>query len=116
MNQDLEQTPTTPQVKVLRPKAALREAVEDVFYNMGGPDAMLKWVQESTVNRRIFYKDILPKLIPREVRGEIGGKDGGPMKMVIEWAQGDVRPAIEATTGAIADTIAGVIAATNDED
>lgn len=78
---------TTAPVKVLRKN--LREAVEEVFWEMGGPEGMMGWARESTANKRIFYKDILPKLIPRELRGEITGKDGGPMKMVVAW-EGDV--------------------------
>lgn len=83
---------------------------------MGGPEAMIKWVGESTVNKRIFYKDILPKLIPREVRGQIGGEGGGPMKMVIEWAGGaSPNPTVATTTSAIANTITGVLASSEED-
>lgn len=69
----------------------LRTCVEDVFHDLGGGAALKSWVQESTVNKRIFFKDILPKLIPRDIRQELTGKGGEPMKMVIQW-QGDQSP------------------------
>ena len=63
----------------------IRSAIEDVFAEMGGSDGMVKWITESTVNKRIFYKDILPKVIPRQVQGELSGPGGAPMKMLVEW-------------------------------
>lgn len=80
----------------------LREAVEDVFWELGGPDGMMKWTGESTANKRIFYKDILPKLIPKELRGELTGANGGPMKLVVAW-EGDV-PA-SAPAGAVLQAV-----------
>lgn len=63
----------------------LRRSVEDVFEELGGSDGLVSWVKESTVNKRIFYKDILTKVIPRQLNGELSGPGGGPMKMVVEW-------------------------------
>ena len=63
----------------------LREMVTEVFVDLGGKEAMMAWVNESTINRRIFYKDIFPRLIPKEVNSKISGTDGGPVRMVIEW-------------------------------
>lgn len=62
----------------------LREAIEDAFYDMGGIDDLKAWVAQSTVNKRIFYKDILTKVIPKQVDAEISGKDGKPI--VFQWA------------------------------
>lgn len=103
------------QVIAPRPKLALRTAVEDVFWQMGGSEAMFQWVGESTVNKRIFYKDILPKMIPREMRGEITGADGGPMKMVIEWA-GVEQEKTPLPSIALAHIVSEVIQANNEED
>lgn len=100
---------------ILPPRKALREAIEEVFYKIGGPEDMINWVQESTVNRRIFYKDILPKLIPREMRGEIGGRGSDPIKMVIEWAtQPNIPSAV--TTSAISSMVSEMVASNNTED
>ena len=73
-------------IKTPRSRKDLREAVEDVFDGLGGTAALIAWAGESTVNRRIFYKDILTKVIPKHVQGEFGGIDGKPIKMVVEWA------------------------------
>jgi hypothetical protein len=91
--------------KVLRQN--LRDAVEDVFWDLGGPAGMMDWVKESTANKRIFFKDILPKLIPKQLNAEFGGAGGGPMKLVIEW-QGEVPASAAATAlmGAVQTAVA----------
>ena len=94
INEVVSQTPqpqTPPTEVVVMPRKNLREAVEDVFYNLGGTDGMITWVKESTANRRIFYKDILPKLIPKQMIAEFSGPQGGPMRMVVEWAEDNGR-------------------------
>lgn len=78
-------SPEPPVQVVTLPRKNLREAVEDVFHELGGTKGMIDWVKESTANRRIFYKDILPKLIPKHIQGEFSGPDGAPMKMIVEW-------------------------------
>lgn len=77
----------SPQQPVATPRLRkdLRKSVEDVFEDLGGADGLVNWVKESTVNKRIFYKDILTKVIPRQLTGEITGAGGGPVKMVVEW-------------------------------
>ena len=113
-NQDIDIPIDPTEVLPPRKKHALREAVENVFWQMDGAEGMLRWVEESTVNRRIFYKDILPKMIPREMRGEITGADGAPMKMVIEWA-GDSNTPQELVSTALSTVVSGVIQANNEE-
>jgi len=66
-------------------KRNLRDQIEDVFNDLGGVEGMSLWAKESTANKRIFYKDILPKLIPKEIVGEFSGPNKGPMRMVVEW-------------------------------
>jgi hypothetical protein len=84
----------------------LRTCVEDVFHDMGGSKALHDWVAESTVNKRIFFKDILPKLIPRDIRQEISGKGGEPMKMVIQWQGDQPAPAIGDAANSLLKAIA----------
>jgi hypothetical protein len=67
-----------------RPKTNLRDDIEEVFSQLGGPSGMIEWVRESTANKRIFFSQILPRCIPRETK--ITGGDGGPMRMVVSWA------------------------------
>ena len=68
----------------VRPKT-LRDEIEQAFQRLGGVDALVNWAEESTVNRRIFYSVILPKIVPREMSAQISGDDGGPIRMSIEW-------------------------------
>lgn len=50
-----------------RPKKLdMRAVVENVFDSLGGEEGMVTWVKKSTANERIFYREMLPKLIPRE--------------------------------------------------
>jgi hypothetical protein len=81
-----EEKTNDPTLDVLPPikHIDMRQAVMDVFRELGGVSAMLTWAQANTANTRIFYKDILPKVIPRQA--EITGEGGGPVKMVVEWA------------------------------
>lgn len=92
--------------EIMPPKRKdLRTCVEDVFHEMGGAGALRDWIRESTVNKRIFYKDILPKLIPKDIRQELTGKGGEPVKMVISW-QGDQPPAMQEAASTIMKAIA----------
>lgn len=103
-------------VEIQRPvkiRRNLREAVEDVFWELGGPEGMMQWTTESTANKRIFYKDILPKLIPKQLTGELTGAGGGPMKLVVEWA-GDVPES--APAGAILQSITSIVSESLDPD
>lgn len=49
-----------------RPKLDMRSIMENVFTELGGEAGMVNWVKKSTANERIFYRDIVGKLIPRE--------------------------------------------------
>lgn len=77
--------PRNGEVEVVPVRKNLRDAIEDVFYELGGIEGMAAWAKENTANRRIFYKDIIPKLIPKEIVGEFTGANKGPIKMVVEW-------------------------------
>jgi len=39
---------------------------------------MITWAKSSTANERLFYSQILPKVIPREVNTSIGDGNGWP--------------------------------------
>lgn len=70
---------------IMPPTRNLREDIMDVFHDLGGTKAMLTWAQESTANKRIFYKDILPKVIPKQT--EVTGANGGAIKQEFIWSQ-----------------------------
>jgi hypothetical protein len=86
-------------------RKALRESVEDVYYNLGGEAGLQDWVEQSTVNRRIFYKDILPRLIPREMKQTITGSSKEPLRMVITWEDEDPSPPLGAAATGIMNAI-----------
>ena len=104
-----------PQTSIATPRLRkdLRRSVEDVFEELGGADGLVSWVKESTVNKRIFYKDILTKVIPRQLNGELSGPGGGPMKMVVEWQGPTV--VLPEQNAAPADVVMGMVTEMMDE-
>lgn len=46
-----------------------KHAIEHVFSGLGGVEGMLKWAQR---NKTAFYSHIYPKLLPRDMRENIG--------------------------------------------
>lgn len=97
--------------QVLPPQPTnIRTAIGDVFDQLGGVQGFANWVNESTANKRIFYKEILPKVVPREVQAEVSGPGGGPVKLVVEWAGGPVDHSPAAAT------VLNVIDAVTDND
>lgn len=88
---DLEMADHPPETP--RKPINFREVLEDVFTARGGTDGMIKWVGESTANTRIFYRDLLPKMIPREERVELSGPGGRPMEN--KWTVEIVEPDAE---------------------
>lgn len=51
-----------------------KQAIAEAFDKLGGTQALVTWAGESDDNKRVFYAQIWPKLIP--VQTEITGKDG----------------------------------------
>jgi hypothetical protein len=49
----------------------VREAILDVAANLGGSVGMLRWAQSDPVNERIFWSQIYPKTLPKEVKQDI---------------------------------------------
>lgn len=58
----------------------VREAILQVATGLGGPEQMLEWAKSDPVNERIFWSQIYPKLLPKEVKQELTGADGGPIQ------------------------------------
>lgn len=63
----------------------MRLVVEEVFHKLGGVDGMVEWVKSGTTNRNIFYSQILPRLMPKEIKQQVTGLNGGSMAMSIRW-------------------------------
>lgn len=68
----------------------LREEILEVHQRLGGTEGMLEWARQSETNQRIFYGQILPKLLPREVKAEVNSTnsvtfdEGTLKKMALE--------------------------------
>jgi hypothetical protein len=74
-------------------KADMIAFVQDAFEGIGeesgltGLQAFTKWAS-NPVNQSQFYTQIWAKLIPKDIKQEISGEGGGPVKMSISWMTG----------------------------
>ncbi|SAK19213.1 hypothetical protein UA17_01762 [Burkholderia multivorans] len=50
--------------------ANVKEAIEKVAAGLGGAEGMLAWAQSDPVNERIFWSQIYPKVLPKEIKAE----------------------------------------------
>jgi hypothetical protein len=50
-----------------------------VAEELGGAERMLHWAQADAANERLFWWQIFPKLLPRELKAEHSGPDGAPL-------------------------------------
>lgn len=58
-----------------RMTSEVRDAILKVASDLGGPDRLLAWAREAPENERIFWANIYPKLLPRDMH--IGVSGGG---------------------------------------
>ncbi len=70
-----------------RPKGALnhltqsvKQAIEIVAEGLGGAERMLAWVQADKANERLFWSQIYPKLLPKEIKAEHHGPNGEALR------------------------------------
>lgn len=61
-------------------KAAIQLAFED----LGGLERLVGWAN-APGNLGAFYTQIWAKIIPKDVKAEVTGQDGQPMRLVVEW-------------------------------
>lgn len=50
---------------------AAKEAIQHAFDESGGAEALTEWVMASDDNRKVFYSQIFPKLLPLQVAGNL---------------------------------------------
>lgn len=50
---------------------AAKEAIERVFDDLGGADGLKTWVAEDPLNKRVFYGNIWPKILPKEIKADV---------------------------------------------
>lgn len=48
-----------------------KQAIEYVAAGLGGADGMLRWAQLNETNERIFWSNIYPRVLPKEVKAEV---------------------------------------------
>jgi hypothetical protein len=58
--------------------AAVKEAIEQAFENIGGVPALVAWAKK---NPTLFYLHLFPKLLPLQVNH--AGRDSGPIE--VRW-------------------------------
>jgi len=61
-------------------KAMIQLAFED----LGGLPRLVEWAN-NPANLSQFYTQIWSKIIPKDIKSEITGNEGGPVKMSICW-------------------------------
>lgn len=62
-----------------------KAAIQLVFEDLGGANRLKEWANANPENLKAFYTQIWPKIIPKDVKAEVTGKNGQPMRMVFEW-------------------------------
>ena len=62
--------------------AAAKEALQLVFENLGGVEALETWVRSDPDNQKAFYVQVWPKLLPLQVNG---AGDNGEHIHAIKW-------------------------------
>lgn len=62
--------------------AAAKEALQTVFDNLGGVEALERWVKSDPDNQKAFYVQVWPKLLPLQVNG---AGDQGEHIHAIKW-------------------------------
>lgn len=65
-----------PKGAVNKTTKAAKEAIAEAFENMGGIQALVEWAGKNDDNRKVFYSQIWPKIVPLQ----IGGEPGNPLR------------------------------------
>jgi len=91
-----------------------RAMIHLAFDDLGGVDRLVKWANdpEHPGNLSAFYTQIWSKIIPREVKAEHSGKDGGPI--IISWQGPQGLTQLEA--GNVEDAVIATDMTMEDED
>jgi hypothetical protein len=48
-----------------------KEAIEFVAQGLGGAEGMLAWAKKDATNERIFWSNIYPRILPKEIKAEV---------------------------------------------
>lgn len=50
---------------------AAKEAIEYAFDELGGKDGLVAWVKRDPANERVFYGQVWPKILPKEIKADV---------------------------------------------
>lgn len=64
--------------------ADAKVAIQMAFEGIGGMSRLIEWAN-NPANISQFYTQIWSKIIPKDIKQEISGENGGPVKMSISW-------------------------------
>lgn len=59
-----------PKGAVNKTTQAAKEAIAEAFEKMGGTEALVAWADKDNDNRKVFYAQIWPKIVPLTVGGD----------------------------------------------
>lgn len=59
-----------------------KQAIEFVAQGLGGAEGMLAWAQSDKTNERIFWSNIYPRMLPKEIKAEVDADVGITVKIV----------------------------------
>lgn len=68
-------------------------SIQNTFDELGGWQGLAAWAK-NPANTSQFYTQIWTKIIPKDIKSEITGSEGGPVKLSICWNNSDVSDAI----------------------
>jgi hypothetical protein len=49
----------------------VKQSIERVAEGLGGAEGMLAWAQSDKANERIFWSNIYPRILPKEIKAEV---------------------------------------------
>ena len=56
--------------------------IQEVIDGLGGAERMIAWAKEDPLNERMFWSQVMPKVLPKEVN--VGGQPGNPLNLGIK--------------------------------
>lgn len=60
----------------------VRAMIQEVIDGLGGAQRMMAWAKEDPLNERMFWSQVMPKVLPKEVN--VGGQPGNPLNIGIK--------------------------------
>lgn len=59
----------------------VRAMIQEVIDGLGGAQRMIAWAKEDPLNERMFWSQVMPKVLPKEVN--VGGQGDNPLNLGI---------------------------------